>query len=255
MKGLEPRPTAFDLRLRLFGVSIRIHPLFWVASALLGIGVYADPQTGGLGCFAFWMAAVLVSLLLHELGHVGVGRLLGMRGEVVLYSLGGLTLGIDTLPRRRQRLAVLVAGPLVGFLILGAVWGITWLPFPDSLREPRWQTTIATALAIVVWINLYWSLLNLWPLWPLDGGRMVCEIGEGLFGRRGRIAGLILCLVGAGLLAVWVMVQMAWLLQFTYDPRYILFMEQWAVLLLFSFLFWVHTFRALWTEEGAAPTA
>jgi Zn-dependent protease len=255
MKELQPKQTAFDLRFRLGGVPIRIHPLFWVASALLGIRDYADPEVGGLGCFAFWMAAVLVSVLLHELGHVCVGRLLGMRGEVVLYSLGSLTLGLDTLPRRRQRLAVLLAGPLVGLLIVAGVWGITWLPFPAALREPRWQTPIATGLAIVVWINLYWALLNLLPLWPLDGGRMACEIGEGLFGRRGVTAALVLSLVVAGLLAVWVMVQMSWLLNFRYDPRYTLLMEHWAVVLLFCFLFWVRGFGALWPAElpGAQP--
>jgi Zn-dependent protease len=244
-----PRPTAFDVRFRLPGVAVRIHPLFWVSSALVGISVYGDPEAGGLGWFGFWIAAVLISLFLHELGHVAACRLFGVRGEVVLYSLGGLTIGIDALPRG-QRLAVLVAGPVVSLLIVGGVYAITWLPSTEALLGPDWQPAILDGLRIVVLINLYWGLLNVLPLWPLDGGCLVCEIGEGLFGRTGRTTGLILCLVAATIFGGWVMVQMVWQDNFRYDPRYTLMMEHWAVVLLYSFLLWTRTFRALLPERA-----
>ena len=201
MKTPEPQETRFDLHGLLFGVPIRIRPLFWVSSALLGIRYYSDPDGGGAGYFAFWMLAALVSVLLHEYGHVLVGRIFGLRGGIVLGGLGGQTTGLDTLPRRWQRVLVLLAGPVVGLLILAGIWGITAFPFPEALLGGA-ATAVATGLDMVGRLNAYWALLNLLPLWPLDGGRIACELGEGLLGRRGVAAALWLCIADTGALSV-----------------------------------------------------
>jgi stage IV sporulation protein FB len=250
MKHLEPQHNRFDLRCRLAGVGVRVTPLFWLSSAILGIRYLADPNGGSLGYFLFWMTAVLVSVLLHELGHVLACRLFGLQPEVVLSGLGGVTLGIDELKRPWQRLVTLLAGPAMGFLIVAGIWGITFIPFPQVLRDWGWDTSIATGIAILLWINLYWSVLNVVPLWPLDGGRMACEIGEGLFGRKGRVAGVVLSIITAGLLAVGLVIQLSWHLRFPYDPRYLLYLEQFIVLLMYAFLLWLRGFRELWPDQA-----
>ena len=54
----------------------------------------------------------------------------------------------------------------------------------------------------VIWINVGWSILNLIPVLPLDGGQVfldVCDIGTG---GRGRRAAEIVSVVVAGVLAV-----------------------------------------------------
>jgi membrane-associated protease RseP (regulator of RpoE activity) len=246
----EPRATRLDLRFRLFGVPVRVSPLFWASGAILGVLYYAGPDTGTFAWFLFWMAAVLVSVLVHELGHVLAGRLFGMRGRVVLYGLGGLTLGVDDLPRRWQRIVVLLGGPLAGFLVVAGVWGLTFLP-------PATDPNVAIAIGLdEVWllkINLYWALLNLVPLWPLDGGRLAAEVGEGLFGRRGVTAALVLCLIVSGLLAIEVAMLIAAQLDDRFNPFYILRLMYFCALMLFCFLFWMRTFRALWPE--AQPPA
>ncbi len=252
MKHLEPHHNRFDLRLRLAGVPVRITPLFWLSSAILGIRYYADPEAGSLGYFVFWMAAVLVSVLLHELGHVVACRLFGLRPELVLSGLGGVTLGIEELKRRWQRVVTLLAGPLMGFVIVAGIWGITFVPFPEVFRDEGWKTSLATGIAILLWINFYWSVLNVVPLWPLDGGRMVCEIGEGVFGPRGRVVGIVLSIITAGLLAVGLVLQLSWHLRFPYDPRYLLYLEQFIVLLMYTFLLWLRAFRELWPDQAEA---
>jgi Zn-dependent protease len=246
----EPHPTRFDLRFRLGGAAVRVHPLFWAAAAVLGVRYYADPEGGNLGWFLFWMAAALASVLLHELGHVFVGRMFGMRGEVVLSGLGGLTLGIDSLPRRGQRLLVLLAGPLVNALVVAALWGMTCLPFPEALSD--WASVVANGTLILLRVNGYWALLNLAPLWPLDGGRMACEIGEGLFGRRGVAAALILSLAFAGLLALSVMLEMRQRYAYPVGERYFLDQQRLSVLLFFCFLFWLRGFREWWAWGPSA---
>src|SRR5271165_6907136 len=128
MKHLESRQNRFDLHCRLAGVPVRVTPLFWLSSAILGIRYYADPEGGSLGYFLFWMMAVLASVLLHEMGHVVACRLFGVRPEVVLSGLGGVTLGIEELKRRSQRLVILLAGPAMGFLVVAGIWGLTFIP-------------------------------------------------------------------------------------------------------------------------------
>lgn len=58
-------------------------------------------------------------------------------------------------------------------------------------------------LKYVVWVNLYWGLLNLLPVLPLDGGNIAAAAAEALFGRRGTMVALVLSLVFTGALALW----------------------------------------------------
>src|SRR5207302_5403914 len=57
-----------------------------------------------------WIACTFVSILIHELGHVFMGRLFGSHGHIVLYSFGGLAIGSSALRSRWQRIAVYFAG-------------------------------------------------------------------------------------------------------------------------------------------------
>jgi stage IV sporulation protein FB len=79
-----PRPTRLDLHGEVFGVPIRIHPLFWPAAAALGWGAYANPDQGSVAMLLLWVLCVTVSLLIHELAHVAVARMFGARLGIVL---------------------------------------------------------------------------------------------------------------------------------------------------------------------------
>ena len=244
-----PRSTRFDLCWRVGGVPFRITPLFWFSCALLGLRYYADPEGGSLGYFIFWMVAAFASVLLHELGHVLVGHLFGMQAETTLYGLGGMTTGVEALGRRWQRLLVLLAGPLLQLHFVLVLLGITSLPFPRIFRDWGWQAPIANGLFILLWINLYWALLNLIPLWPLDGGSVACEIGEAIFGPKGRSIGLSLSIVCAGLLALATTLQLSWRLSFPYDPRYLLYLTEYCISILYLFLLWLRNFSELWNAN------
>jgi stage IV sporulation protein FB len=251
----EPHPTAFDLRLRVGSIPVRVNPTFWIAAALLGIRYYADPEQGGIGFFLFWIAGAFVSLLLHELAHAAVVRAFGAPAEAVLGGLGGVTAAIGTLDSRGRRLVAIVAGfvPQVGIIAL--VWILTLLPFPQVLVERGWAAPIATALAMLVWINYYWALLNLLPLWPFDGGQFTGEVAEALLGRRGRTLALVLSLIVAAILAVGVAFQLTLHLDDRFNPRYVLYLQADAVHLIFCFLLWLQSFQALWLNADRADVA
>src|SRR6516162_1607753 len=121
----EPDRTSLDLQWRMFGTSVRVHPFFWLVAAFLGWP--AVDQAGGLRFLAIWIVCVFISILLHEFGHVFVGRLFGSAGHIVLYGLGGLAIGSNNLSNRWQRIAVSFAGPAAQLLLFGLVYGLIWL--------------------------------------------------------------------------------------------------------------------------------
>ncbi len=219
---LEPNRTPYDLRWRMLGTDVRVHPLFWLVSAFLGWSFYTM-RGGGVGYLALWVLCCFVSILLHEFGHVLVGRLFGSDGHIVLYSFGGVAVGSSNLRPRWQRVLVLFGGPGSQLLLWAALWGSLYLLGAAGVVSPGWAklTTPLSPEAQDVWwpvdaraprplpilvimlfeINLFWPLLNLLPVWPLDGGQITREVCEGAWGSRGTTFALGLSLVLSGLLA------------------------------------------------------
>src|SRR5262245_60579268 len=68
MQLSDPSATPLDVRFRLFGTDVRIHPLFWLITALLG---WRSPQHAilpgnGIGDVLVWVLCAFFSILLHE---------------------------------------------------------------------------------------------------------------------------------------------------------------------------------------------
>src|SRR5262249_28699143 len=124
---IEPAPTQFDLRFRLLGVPVRVHPAFWLFTAIFG---WSYLQALGFAHFLLHMAIIFVSFLVHEMGHVLMGRAFGEWGYIVLGSFFGLAIGNYERLRRWQRIAVSFAGPTGNFLLvgLGVAYGMSVAP-------------------------------------------------------------------------------------------------------------------------------
>jgi stage IV sporulation protein FB len=213
---LEPNRTPLDLNWRMFGIPVRIHPLFWAVTALLGWSSMAL----GFKFLLLWIGCVFVSILIHELGHVFMGRFFGADGHIVLYSFGGLAIGSNALSNRWQRIAVSIAGPLADFLLLGVLMlGLFFydrnqvLAFPEKVKAMLGlpydttffsykQTLQAVAIDNLIWINLVWGVVNLLPIWPLDGGQVSRDLLDWFFPRQGLRLSLVLSVVVAGLMVI-----------------------------------------------------
>lgn len=190
---VEPAPTPYDLCFHLFGIPVRISPWFWLMTALLGWNALDD----GFVFLAIWVWCVLVSILVHELGHVFMGQLFGTDGHIVLYGLGGLAIDSNNLPNRWKRIAVSFAGPLAGFALFGLVWLGLYLAAGRELLPP-----IKAAVGDLLRINLFWGILNLAPIFPLDGGQISRDFLGWLTPRRGAYFAYGISFVCAALLAV-----------------------------------------------------
>jgi stage IV sporulation protein FB len=152
------------MRFNLFGFPVHIHGFFWLNSALMGgaIGANSPEQLRGL---LAWMVAVFLSILIHELGHALTMRNFGDRQVLItLFAFGGLAQG-SQLRSRREDFMVSAAGPGLQILVgLAVGWSVT-LWKPPSL----WLHQMLDAFTVV---SIFWALLNLIPIIPLDGGHL-----------------------------------------------------------------------------------
>jgi len=162
--------TPYDLRWSMFGTPVRVHPLFWLMAAFISWPLL---ETG----VAFVLAGILaifLSILWHELGHIFMGRLFRARGEIVLWAFGGLAIGASTQANRWKRIAVYLAGPGAQLLLWGALYlALPYIPLPEDLHHAK---LLLTFLSFMLWINLNWALLNLLPIFPLDGGQITRDL-------------------------------------------------------------------------------
>lgn len=185
------------LQFRLLGFPIVIHWLFWLNTALMGGALGADSPEAFRSMLA-WMLACFVSILIHELGHALAMRSFGDRSvAIVLYAFGGFARG-SRLFTRSQDLQLTAAGPGLQIACgLAVGWAMTLWRIPSP-----WLREAADAFTVV---SLFWALLNLVPILPLDGGRLCAA-----FLGRMRPA-LVISLVCAVLLAFSGMQDRLWL--------------------------------------------
>lgn len=188
-------PTPFDLRFSLFGIPVRVHPFFWVFSAMMGW----DPDNPNL--IFLWVACVFLSILVHELGHALMARYFGWDPEIVLYLFGGYASFLPTFGNTTSRaVATLLAGPGAGFVLYGIVVGVKWLLFafrliPDDVQQLQYLFFVIIQLQ---YINLWWGVINLLPVYPLDGGQISRELFMHIRPHGGFELALKLSLITAG---------------------------------------------------------
>ncbi len=109
-------------------------------------------------------AGITASLLVHEFGHALMARRFGMTPEILLHGYGGHTTHSPA-QRDRDDALIVAAGPVAG-LMLSAIC------YAALKHAPISSMAVAETLDFLYWINLYWSLFNLVPVWPMDGGML-----------------------------------------------------------------------------------
>lgn len=140
-------------------------PLYlrWSVLVLMGLVVLLSAEPIGYWVSLGFVVCLLLSVLLHELGHAVTARRLGIevRG-ITLEILGGYTEMERDAPTPRAELAVSLAGPAVS-LAVGLVASVVAIVLPDGGAR---QIALLVAMA-----NVIVTVFNVLPGLPLDGGR------------------------------------------------------------------------------------
>lgn len=201
----EPSRSPYDVYFSVFGTRVRVHPMFWLVSLLMGMNL-KEPVF-----VLMWIFVAFVSILIHELGHVIAYRVFGMDADVVLYSFGGLAIARRPVFRGHwAQVAISFAGPLAGFIVTGIIYaalraaGIAMefdFGFPDVVNyylAPFEPENLYAFVFLMLRINLYWGLVNLLPIYPLDGGHISRSLLEQFNVPDAVHKSLILSIVAAG---------------------------------------------------------
>ena len=188
-----PPPTRYDLRFNLAGFPVRVHPLFWLIAVLLGY------SSGNILQILIWVLVVFISILVHELGHALAFRRYGLSSQIVLHFAGGLTIPESTLWGSRwanvalgpnQNIFISLAGPGAGFILAAAaIVGIIlaggeiimtrllgFIPIPGLALLPFGGNLLNMFVTALLWVNIFWGLINLLPVYPLDGGNVARNV-------------------------------------------------------------------------------
>lgn len=124
---------------------------------------------------------IMFFAILHELGHLLAGLLLGMKPEKIEIMPYGVSISFKVVPKdynqkikcgnqlELKKILVALAGPLTNLIIILVVWQL--------------KINIFWAF-MILYANLLLLLFNLLPIYPLDGGRIIKGILHIFLGRR-----------------------------------------------------------------------
>jgi Zn-dependent protease len=180
---------------RVYGIPVRIDYRWFVVFFLSVWLIAVNLAHGGMwvgqikllpvSATAAWLLAILSTLGLflsvfgHELSHALMGRSEGIEiEEIVLHPFGGLARLRNEPDSPRAEFRIAVAGPAASFVF--AVVGFLLM----FLAMAADYSTAAGVLFLISAGNLLLAVFNLFPGYPLDGGRVLRAI---LWRRMGNI--------------------------------------------------------------------
>lgn len=182
----------------------RDNPLFWSFSLGTWIGVHVRMSVWFFVAFLIWCVRlgwdvglvfgglVLVSVLLHEFGHVVGARISGgTADEILMWPLGGLA-AVQPANTLTSHLVSTIFGPLVNLVIViallpaalnsgqgAAIFNPLTIPVKDLSGDPKFAVMLLAFSA-----NWTLFLISMIPAYPLDGGRIVKAIAHHVWGNE-----------------------------------------------------------------------
>lgn len=185
--------TAWSIGLgRWYGVPIRMHMLFFVFAVMtFYFGWHAtgnDPGSQYYLTATVALAVLFVSIFIHEIAHGVTAVSFGGRVKLIEVFPWGGTSEIELPTNKQQQFWVHASGPLANLFVCLACAGIlvfdpifeqrgSWLELvsplqPVILGEEYFTNTVS----LVFWINWLVFLVNMLPVSPFDGGRLVRSV-------------------------------------------------------------------------------
>jgi Zn-dependent protease len=151
---------------RIAGIPIVLDMMFVLLLILFSYPYFTNGDSQMMSAGLVIIAGIVLSILLHELGHAFAGRLLGIGvTHITLTGLGGIAHFERSLPNSAvSRTIIYLAGPVINLFL----WlGLDALLGQDvALANPM----LSLAIAVLSSANFYLLCFNVLPAYPLDGG-------------------------------------------------------------------------------------
>jgi Zn-dependent protease len=151
---------------RIAGIPIFLDMFFVLVLVLFTYPYFTSGNTQMMSAGFIIVIGLLLSILLHELGHAFAGRLFNAHvSHIDLTGIGGVAHFERSLPGSAfARMVIYLAGPAVN---LGLWYGLGALAGEMYQGSPM----VALPLAVLASANYILLIFNLLPAYPLDGGR------------------------------------------------------------------------------------
>lgn len=134
------------------GINLSVHPLFFVLGFFYAL-------KGEIFIFIICTATAVI----HELGHSFVASSLGYRlNKITLMPFGAVVSGNIEGLKFSDQIKIAFAGPFINVAISLFFIALWWI-YPECYAYTD----------VIVGSNLSMALINLLPIYPLDGGRIV----------------------------------------------------------------------------------
>jgi stage IV sporulation protein FB len=168
-------------------IPITIFPAFWIFSALIGFVL----SGGDFMQMFVWIGIIFVSVLFHEFGHALTALAFGQTPRIDLVAMGGLTYHDGEKLAFWKQFVITLNGPIFGFVLaVAAFFLVQVIAVKDGY--------FGRLLANIYGVNMIWTIVNLLPILPLDGGQLMRIILEKIF----HIKGVRYTLIVSSLIAV-----------------------------------------------------
>ncbi len=216
---------------RVYGIPVRIDYRWffvfalsvWLVASNLRHGTSGIPATSSAMA---WFLGIVTTLALflsvfgHELSHALMGRAEGIEiEEIVLHPFGGLARLRSEPENPRAEFRIAIAGPAASFLF-------ALLGFGAMVIANMGGYSTTAAVFFFLWFgNLLLAVFNLFPGYPLDGGRILRAF---LWQRSGNIAEATRIAGRCGQLIAWALICVGVLIAI---QRRDLFTGLWTVLI------------------------
>ena len=157
---------------RVAGTEIKVHLTFFILVAFWGMAGYQQGGSAGAVAACVLLFALFACVLLHEFGHILMARRYGVRTpDVILLPIGGVA-RLERIPDEpKQELLIALAGPAVTLAIVLVLYALLAL----GGGAPRFGELEPAGpfLQTLMRVNFYLLVFNLFPAFPMDGGRVL----------------------------------------------------------------------------------
>lgn len=165
---------------RISSIPVRLDITFLLIPYLLFNGLSGRPIADHWPQFLAVAAGIFLSILLHELGHALTARRyrVGVL-EIVVGGFYGYARMKSAAISRIRAIGILAAGPLANLVLFVLLWlALSAPPLAElSVLGLRWPPGhsfqwLAETVRLLAFINLLMFVFNLFPVYPLDGGKI-----------------------------------------------------------------------------------